>query len=181
VQDNRQTLIATLGNLQDTSKDLKVAVKSLSPILSRVENGKLLDNLETLADNGAKASANLKTLSTTLNNPVTLLGLAQTLDSARVTFQNTQKITTELDQVTGDPKFRQNLLRLINGLSKLVSSSQTLDQQLTALRQAEEATSMTQLTVRSSEPPQYFEGLTLSPLPNTKPFVANLRAETAIK
>jgi phospholipid/cholesterol/gamma-HCH transport system substrate-binding protein len=181
VQDNRQTLIATLSNLQDTSKDLKVAVKSLSPILSRVENGKLLDNLETLADNGAKASANLKTLSTTLNNPVTLLGLAQTLDSARVTFQNTQKITTELDQVTGDPKFRQNLLRLINGLSKLVSSSQTLDQQLTALRQAEEATPMTQLTVRSSEPPQYFEGLTLPPLPNTKPFVANLRAETAIK
>jgi phospholipid/cholesterol/gamma-HCH transport system substrate-binding protein len=181
VQDNRTTLIATLGNLQDTSKDLKVAVKSLSPILSRVENGKLLDNLETLADNGAKASANLKNLSTTLNNPVTLLGLAQTLDSARVTFQNTQKITTELDQVTGDPKFRQNLIRLINGLSKLVSSSQTLDQQLTALRQAEGATPVAQLTVPSSESPQYFEGLTLSPLPNANPFIADLQPETAIK
>ena len=158
-----------------------MAVKSLSPILSRVENGKLLDNLETLADNGAKASANLKNLSTTLNNPVTLLGLAQTLDSARVTFQNTQKITTELDQVTGDPKFRQNLLRLINGLSKLVSSSQTLDQQLTALRQSEEAEPVSQRTNPASESPQYFEGLALSPLPNTNPFIADLQPETIIK
>jgi phospholipid/cholesterol/gamma-HCH transport system substrate-binding protein len=181
VQDNRKTLITTLGNLQDTSKDLKVAVKSLSPILSRVENGKLLDNLETLADNGAKASANLKSLSTTLNNPVTLLGLAQTLDSARVTFQNTQKITTELDQVTGDPKFRQNLLKLINGLSKLVSSSQTLDQQLTALRQSEGAAPVAQLTTPAAESPQYFEGLALSPLPNSNPFVADVRPETVIK
>jgi phospholipid/cholesterol/gamma-HCH transport system substrate-binding protein len=163
VQDNRTTLIATLGNLQDTSKDLKGAVKSLSPVLSRIQNGKLLDNLETLADNGAKASANLKSLSTTLNNPVTMLGLAQTLDSARVTFQNTQKITTELDQVTGDPKFRQNLLRLINGLSKLVSSTQTLDQQLTAVRQSKPNGSIAQFTTPHTEPPQYFEGITLSP------------------
>jgi phospholipid/cholesterol/gamma-HCH transport system substrate-binding protein len=192
VQDNRTTLIATLGNLQDTSKDLKVAVKSLSPILSRVENGKLLDNLETLADNGAKASANLKNLSTTLNNPVTLLGLAQTLDSARVTFQNTQKITTELDQVTGDPKFRQNLLKLINGLSKLVSSTQTLDQQLTAARQEETTApvarfSTPQSEAVQSETPQYFEGLTLSPTSNSltsinsNPFSADLYPATATK
>jgi phospholipid/cholesterol/gamma-HCH transport system substrate-binding protein len=181
VQDNRTTLIATLGNLQDTSKDLKVAVKSLSPILSRVENGKLLDNLETLADNGAKASANLKNLSTTLNNPVTLLGLAQTLDSARVTFQNTQKITTELDQVTGDPKFRQNLIRLINGLSKLVSSTQTLDRQLTAVQQGQGAEPIAQASSSPSQPPQYFEGLTFSTSSTTSSFLADLHPVTTAK
>ncbi len=189
VQDNRTTLIATLGNLQDTSQELKVAVKSLSPILSRVEKGKLLENLEIMADNGAKASANLKSLSTTLNNPVTLLGLAQTLDSARVTFQNTQKITTELDQVTGDPKFRQNLIKLINGLSKLVSSTQTLDQQLTAVQQGNFSPPVAHLstlqpdtplpeTAQSNSPqsdsPQYFEGLALSPLPTDNPFSVDL-------
>jgi phospholipid/cholesterol/gamma-HCH transport system substrate-binding protein len=186
IQDNRTPLIATLGNLQDTSKDLKVAVKSLSPILSRVEKGKLLENLEILADNGAKASANLKSLSTTLNNPVTLLGLAQTLDSARVTFQNTQKITTELDQVTGDPKFRQNLIKLINGLSKLVSSTQTLDQQIIAVRQGDFSTPVTDLSTAQpdtaqSDPPQYFEGLALSPLPTANPFSVDLRPEALTK
>jgi phospholipid/cholesterol/gamma-HCH transport system substrate-binding protein len=137
VKVNRSTLSSTLGNLQGASQDLKVAVKSLSPIISRVEKSKLLDNLETLADNGAKASANLKTLTSTANNPVTLLGLAQTLDSARATFQNTQKITTDLEQVTGNPKFRQNLIKLINGLSKLVSSTESLDQQLSAMQPPE--------------------------------------------
>jgi phospholipid/cholesterol/gamma-HCH transport system substrate-binding protein len=159
VQDNRAPLMGTLSNLQDASKDLKVAVKGLSPILSRVENGKLLSNLETLAENGAKASANLKTLSTTLNNPVTLLGLAQTLDSARATFQNTQKITTDLEQVTGDPKLRQNIIKLINGLSKLLSSTQTLEQQVATLRQAEN----TPLAASLSTPQpssQYFGRLT---------------------
>lgn len=139
VQVNRGTLVNTLDNLQDASQDLKVAVKGLGPIISRVEKGKLLDNLETLAENGAKASASLKSLTATVNNPVTLLGLAQTLDSARVTFQNTQKITTDLEQVTGDPKVRQNLIKLINGLSKLVSSTQILDQQLVAARQPVES------------------------------------------
>jgi phospholipid/cholesterol/gamma-HCH transport system substrate-binding protein len=181
VQDNRTTLIATLGNLQDTSKDLKVAVKSLSPILSRVENGKLLDNLETLADNGAKASANLKNLSTTLNNPVTLLGLAQTLDSARVTFQNTQKITTDLDRVTGDPKFRQNLIRLINGLSKLVSSTQTLDRQVTAVQQGENAEPVAQASTPPSDLPQYFEGLTFSTSSTASSFFADLPPVTTTK
>jgi phospholipid/cholesterol/gamma-HCH transport system substrate-binding protein len=135
VQTNRTTLVKTLDNLQDASQDLKVAVKGLGPVVSRIEKGKLLDNLETLAENGAKASASLKSLTSTVNNPVTLLGLAQTLDSARVTFQNTQKITTDLEQVTGNPKFRENLIKLINGLSKLVSSTQSLDQQIAAVRQ----------------------------------------------
>jgi phospholipid/cholesterol/gamma-HCH transport system substrate-binding protein len=133
VQVNRHSIVGTLSNIQEASQDLKVAVGNLSPVISRLEKGKLIDNLEALAENGAKASASLNSLTATISDPATVLGLSQTLDSARVTFQNTQKITTDLEQLTGDTKFRQNLIRLINGLSKLVSSSQVLDQQLTAM------------------------------------------------
>jgi len=56
--------------------------------------------------------------------------LQQTLDSARVTFQNAQKITSDLDELTGDPAFRENIRQLINGLSGLVSSTQQLQQQV---------------------------------------------------
>jgi phospholipid/cholesterol/gamma-HCH transport system substrate-binding protein len=139
IQTNRGTLINTLDNLNEASQELKVTVANLSPIISRIEQGKLVDNLETLAANGAQVSENLKVLSTTLNNPVTLLGLAQTLDSARVTFQNTQKITTDLEQLTGNAEFRKNLIRLINGLSKLVSSTQDLDRHMATLSPDESA------------------------------------------
>ncbi len=65
-----------------------------------------------------------------LNDPKNAVLLQQTLDSARVTFENTQKITSDLDELTGDPKFRKNLLQLVNGLSKLVSSTQDIQQQV---------------------------------------------------
>jgi phospholipid/cholesterol/gamma-HCH transport system substrate-binding protein len=135
VQTNRGSIVSTLGNVRDASQELKIAVGELSPVISRLEKGKLIDNLETLAENGAKASASLNNLTAAINDPATVSGLAQTLDSARVTFQNTQKITTDLEQITGNPQLRQNLIRLINGLGKLVSSSQVLDRQLTAVRE----------------------------------------------
>jgi phospholipid/cholesterol/gamma-HCH transport system substrate-binding protein len=139
IQSNKSTLVNTLDTLQDTSQELKVTIENLSPIINELEQGKIVENLETLAANGAQVSENLKNLSTAINNPVTLLGLAQTLDSARVTFQNTQKITTDLEQLTGNAEFRKNLIRLINGLSKLISSTQDLEQQV-AVVQSESAT-----------------------------------------
>jgi phospholipid/cholesterol/gamma-HCH transport system substrate-binding protein len=140
VQANRGTLVATLDNLSATSQDLKIVVNDLEPIIGRVEQGKLIENLETLAANGAQASETLNTLTTTLNDPAALLGVAQTLDSARVTFQNTQKITADLEQLTGNEEFRENLIRLINGLSKLLSSTQSLEQQLYAARSSSQST-----------------------------------------
>ncbi len=130
IADNRGTLVRTLSNMDEATAELKVAVQNLTPILTQVEQGQLIENLETLAANGAQASENLKNLTSTVNNPVTIFGLAQTLDSARVTFQNTQKITTDLEQITGNPELRENLIRLINGLSRLVSSSQELERQI---------------------------------------------------
>ncbi len=129
-QTNRGTLTTTLDNLSQASRELRVTVGRLSPTLNRVSQGELVGNLEVLAANAAQASTNLRDLTTALNSPTNLLVLQQTLDSARVTFQNTQKITTEVDELTGDPEFRKNLRNLVNGLSKLVSSTQDLEQQV---------------------------------------------------
>jgi phospholipid/cholesterol/gamma-HCH transport system substrate-binding protein len=126
---NRTTLVSTLDNLNATSLSLRTTVAQLSPILNQVEQGKIIQNLETLSANAAQASANFRDVSTTLNNPTNLTLLQQTLDSARATFQNTQKITSDLDDLTGDPQLRENLKRLINGLSGIVSSTEQLQQQ----------------------------------------------------
>ena len=130
IQTNRGTLVVTLDNLQATSQDLRTVVQDLGPVIGRLQQSELLDNLETIAANGAVASESLKNVAATANNPLTLVSIAQTLDAARATFQNAQKITTNLDQITGNPEFLENLIRLVNGLSKLVSSSQELEQQL---------------------------------------------------
>ncbi len=127
---NRSTLVTALNNLGQTSEQLRVTVGSLSPVVNRFTQGKLLQNLESLSANAAQASANLRDASKTLNDPSNRLLLQQTLDSARVTFENTQKITSDLDELTGDPAFRGNLRQLVNGLSSLVSSTQQMQQQV---------------------------------------------------
>lgn len=135
---NRSTLVATLNNINQTSEELRVAVNGLSPVLDRVQQGQLINNLEVLAANAAQASANLRDLSSAVNNPTNLLVLQQTLDSARATFQNVQKITSDLDELTGDPAFRNNIRKLVNSLGGLLGSTQQL-QQTTAVAQNLEA------------------------------------------
>ncbi|MEH2163303.1 MAG: MlaD family protein [Nostoc sp.] len=127
---NRSSLVGALNNITETSNQLRVTVSSLSPSVNRLTKGELLNNLETLSANAAQASANLRDASKTLNDPKNAVLLQQTLDSARVTFENTQKITSDLDELTGDPKFRKNLRQLVNGLSGLVSSTQDMQQQV---------------------------------------------------
>ncbi|BDI17632.1 hypothetical protein ANSO36C_34340 [Nostoc cf. commune SO-36] len=127
---NRSALVGALNNITETSNQLRVTVSSLSPSVNRLTQGELLNNLETLSENAAQASANLRDASKSLNDPKNVVVLQQTLDSARVTFENTQKITSDLDELTGDPTFRQNLRQLVNGLSGLVSSTQEVQQQV---------------------------------------------------
>nr|WP_290222832.1 MlaD family protein [Trichocoleus desertorum] len=129
VASNRNTLAETLNTIQQTSEQLQTTVQGFSPVLSRFEQSTLLNNLEALSLNAIQASANLRDVSQSLNNPTNVLVLQQTLDSARATFQNAQKITADLDELTGDPAFRNNLRNLINGLSGLVSSTEQLQRQ----------------------------------------------------
>ncbi|MBO1348669.1 MAG: MCE family protein [Hormoscilla sp. GUM202] len=129
VSSNRSSLVNTLNNIQQTSEDLRVAVNSLTPIINKVEQGDLVANLEVLSSNAAEASANLRDISKEINNPTNVLMMQQTLDSARATFQNIQKITSDVEELTGDPVFRDNLRNLVNGLSGLVSQTEQLQQQ----------------------------------------------------
>ncbi|YAF95969.1 MAG: MlaD family protein [Nodularia sp. CChRGM 3473] len=130
VTTNRSMLVGALNNITETSNQLRVTVSSLSPTVNRLTQGELLSNLEALSANAAQASANLRDASKTLNDPQNLVLMQQTLDSARVTFENTQKITSDLDELTGDPAFRQNLRQLVNGLSGLVSSTEQMQEQV---------------------------------------------------
>jgi len=155
---NRSNLVSTLDNINVITTQLRTTVTNLDPIVSQVQQGQLLRNLEILSANSAQASANLRDVSTALNSPSNLTVLQQTLDSARATFQNVQKITSDLDELTGDPAFRLNLRNLVNNLSGLVSSSQQLQQQaqlaqiLTPIAQASADSSNSTPTNLSNSP-----------------------------
>jgi phospholipid/cholesterol/gamma-HCH transport system substrate-binding protein len=136
VSENRKTFSSSLTNFDKLSVDLRKTVNELNPsitklnsTLSKVNSDKLAKDLESTLSNANQTSANLKNLTANLNDPKTLLMLQQTLDSARTTFQNTQKITADIDDLTGNPEFRSNLRNLVNGLGKLVSSAEQLEQQ----------------------------------------------------
>jgi phospholipid/cholesterol/gamma-HCH transport system substrate-binding protein len=130
VATNRSSLVSTLNNLNQASQELRVTVSSLSPTINRINQGQLLNNLEVLSANAAQAAANLRDLSGNVNNPATFLLLQQTLDSARAALQNVHKITADVDEITGDPAFRNNIRKLLNGLGGLFSSTEQLQQQV---------------------------------------------------
>ncbi|MDQ2096104.1 MAG: MlaD family protein [Tychonema bourrellyi B0820] len=130
VTTNRSSLVSTLNNLNQASQEIRVTVSSLSPTINRINQGQLLSNLENLSANAAQAAANLRDLSGNVNNPATFLLLQQTLDSARAALQNVHKITADVDEVTGDPAFRNNIRKLLNGLGGLFSSTEQLQQQV---------------------------------------------------
>lgn len=121
---NREKLASTLDSISGAAKEAQALLEGTKPLL---DNGKFVTNLQKLSENAATASENLRSLSTEVNNPATIAALREMLDSARATFANTQKITADLDELTGDPKFRSNLRSLVNGLSGLVSSNSGLE------------------------------------------------------
>ncbi|MGJ3252762.1 MAG: MlaD family protein [Elainellaceae cyanobacterium] len=125
--ENRTALVDILNQLDLASSGVQRIVNSIAPV---IEEGELLNNLELLAANAASASENLENLSQSVLSPDNMVLIQQTLDSASATFQNAQKITADLDQLTGDPAFRRNVRDLIDGLSNLLSSTQQLQQQV---------------------------------------------------
>ncbi len=130
---NQDSIAAMIGNLSRTTGEMEVIVSSFTPVAKQFGQGKLLANLEAV-------SSDLRTLSsslTSLNTQENVVVLQKTLDSARVTFENVQKITSDLDQLTGDPVFRNNIRNLVNGLSTLVSTTQQIDKQVQIAQELE--------------------------------------------
>lgn len=155
VESNRGNVVATLDSVNQLGQELSLSAAALRPLLleadttlstvnaslTQFERSSALSNIDTLvanaitlSENAALTSANLRDLSASLNDPNTLLQLQLTLDSARTTFENVEKITSDLDDLTGDPDFRENLRRTVNGLSSLVSATQQLDQYAQIIR-----------------------------------------------
>jgi len=129
---------ATSDGLQELVVALKPAAYGLNAALDSEDIEQLLNNLNTLIANSATASENLRDISTSFNDPTLLLSLQETLTSARETFENMRKITSEVDELTGDPAFRQNLRNLVNGLSNLLSSTQQIEQHVQIAQALEE-------------------------------------------
>ncbi|MEG4998387.1 MlaD family protein [Microcoleus sp. B4-D4] len=156
VVTNRASLVSTLNNINQSSQELRVAVSSLSPTINRINQGQLLNNLEILSANAAQASVNLRNLSSQIDNPATLLLLQQTLDSARATFQNLQKITSDVDELTGNPELRNNIRQLFKGLGNLLGSTEQLRQQVKVAQTlapiSEKVNASTTATNQSVEP-----------------------------
>ncbi len=124
---NKGMITQALSNVAGASGEAQLALRELTPTLTQVRKGDLLDNFEKLSGNLRVVSANLRIASAALNDPAGMVALQQTLDAARVTFINAQKITSDLDDITGDPKVRVNLRRLINGLGNLVSTTTRME------------------------------------------------------
>jgi phospholipid/cholesterol/gamma-HCH transport system substrate-binding protein len=174
ISANRTSLVDTLDNINQTSAQLQGVVNRLAPA---IETGNLVENLQTLSANAALASDNLRNLTDTVGSSENVVILQQTLDSARATFQNAQKITADLDELTGDPAFRENLRNLVNNLSGLVSSTQQLQQQTDLARVLDPAIALDAQTSPASPATSGTNSATSGTNPGTNP-KANSEADS---
>ena len=150
ITTNSDSIASTIRSINQSSDELALLLQEMRPAIAKIDTALADSDLAQLINNLEVLSANLKEFSTTLNSESNLLTIQQTLDSARATFANAEKITADLDQLTGDPQFRNNVRRLVDGLSQLISSSQQLEkrvqtaQVLNAVTQSKETKSLPQ-------------------------------------
>jgi phospholipid/cholesterol/gamma-HCH transport system substrate-binding protein len=123
-------LTTTLESISTTSDRLQTLVVKIDKTVDAADTKKLARNLNKLTTNAVVASNNLKNITESFGSDQGVVSLQQTLDSARVTFDNAQKITSDLESLTGDPAFLKNVRDLVNGLGGLVSSTEQLEQQI---------------------------------------------------
>ncbi len=140
LETNRTVIALTMSNFGTASDDLLTLMDNLSPVVSQVNEGELVGNLQVLSENLRKASAKLLVATNAMSDPSNVQMLQETLDSARVTFQNAQKITTDLEELSGDEKLRNDLRRLLGGLGGLFSRADNLERQVQATQQIINAT-----------------------------------------
>jgi phospholipid/cholesterol/gamma-HCH transport system substrate-binding protein len=142
VTENREKIQETIvlvnnltGQLTALATNLNETAVRINTTLEVADTEKIMQDIQILTANATEISKNLKEVSETLKDPATLLTLQQTLDSARSTFENAEKITSDIDELIGDPEFREKLRRLVEGLSNLVSSTEQLDWQIQKAQQ----------------------------------------------
>ncbi|MDJ0599838.1 MAG: MlaD family protein [Crocosphaera sp.] len=158
VSENRGNIVNTLSSIERTSDQVRLLALNFNTTVDRLNQGideidmaKLANDLEILMTNAAQTAANLQNLSQSLNDPEVLVTIQKTLDSARVTFENTQKITSDVEELTGDPTFRNNIRKLIDGLSNLVAYTEQLEQQVYLGQVIESVTDQVEYSLLSQE------------------------------
>jgi phospholipid/cholesterol/gamma-HCH transport system substrate-binding protein len=130
IDRNKYNFSEAIARVTDTSEQLSYLLKDLDFTVTEFNNTLTATDTQKIGRDLEELSENLREISEQLNKPTNLVALQETLDSARVTFANTAKITSDLDQLTGDPEFRINVKKLVNGLSNLLSYRETLEQQI---------------------------------------------------
>ena len=130
IAQNESNLSATLTNINTASDRLQTLVAKIDQAVDAADTEQLANNLNELTNNALVASNNLKNITESFGSEEGVVSLQQTLDSARVTFDNAQKITSDLEAFTGDPAFLKNVKDLVNGLGNLVSTTEQLEQQI---------------------------------------------------
>lgn len=137
IEENQLSLSKAIVNISQTTKDVSQLAQNTDKLITKFDQSlsedevkNIIANLEKATGNFEQISGDLLALSKQINDPANLVTLQQTLDSARVTFANTAKITSDLDELTGDPQFRTNIRKLVNGLSNLVSYTELLEKQV---------------------------------------------------
>ena len=137
IAQNESNLTTTLESISTTSDRLQTLVAKIDRTVDAADTEQLANNLNELTANALVASNNLKNITESFGSEAGVVSLQQTLDSARVTFDNAQKITSDLESFTGDPAFLKNVKDLINGLGNLVSTTEELEQQIKTTRAIE--------------------------------------------
>ncbi|MEB3160054.1 MAG: MlaD family protein [Synechocystis sp.] len=181
---NDQRLGDTLVSIQGTSDQLQTSIRQLEPPLSQLltqanEQGTIanvnqtltnvdlaLSDLKAIAGNADQLVGNLNQFSERLNDPQTILLLQQLLESARAAVQNLQKVTSDVDQLTGDPALRRQLIELIQGLSNLVSSTDYLQRQVQYTQQLNQISNDLAIVANAQAVTQ---NRSVSPAPPVKP------------
>jgi phospholipid/cholesterol/gamma-HCH transport system substrate-binding protein len=127
---NQNNLKNTLISIEQLSKQVTLTVRKLDPLSEQIQAKNLLENLEIISRNAAQLTTNLNEVSTQLKDPRSHLQIQQIMDSAQSLLNNLNKITSDVDELTGNPSLRRDILRLIQGLTNLLSSTQLLQQQV---------------------------------------------------
>lgn len=173
VEENRENIVNTLNSIEQTSDQIRllalnfgVTVDKINQGISEIDIKQFANDLESLMSNAALTAKNLQNLSKSLSDPEVIITIQQTLDSARVTFDNAQKITSDVEELTGDPVFRNNIRKLIDGLSELVSETEGLEQQVYAAQIIESVTNAMEYKLLSKKKLQEFSPI-IYPLNNS--------------
>ena len=173
VEENRENIVNTLNSIEQTSDQIRllalnfgVTVDKINQGISEIDIKQFANDLESLMSNAALTAKNLQNLSKSLSDPEVIITIQQTLDSARVTFDNAQKITSDVEELTGDPVFRNNIRKLIDGLSDLVSETESLEQQVYATQIIESVTNAMEYKLLSKKKLQEFSPI-IYPLDNS--------------